>query len=140
MEVRIDHRVDTWLTTLSTDVDLHDVYADCIALIDAVATYGQRLIEPESKPIHSSLYLHELRRTPPSDTAPLADQPPIIRILYAFCRTATGETIALVLVGGDKTELGNNWYPTNIATAHTRLTTQCGIEHLTPLQNTTRRT
>jgi hypothetical protein len=135
MELRLDPHFDTWLTTLSSDEDLLDVYADILALLDALETHGQQLIEPESKPIQTSRFLRELRRTPPSDAAPLADQPPIIRVLYAFCRTATGDTIALVLIGGDKTQLGNAWYPKNIMLAETRLTSRCGVEQLTPLRN-----
>jgi hypothetical protein len=92
MELRLDPQFEQWLTTLSTDNELLDVYADIVALLDALATNGQQLIEPESKPIQTDAYLHELRRTPPSDAAPLADQPPIIRVLYAFCRTTTGQT------------------------------------------------
>jgi hypothetical protein len=135
MELRLDPQFEQWLTTLSTDDELLDVYADILALLDALATNGQQLIEPESKPIQTDAYLHELRRTPPSDAAPLADQPPIIRILYAFCRTTTGTTAALILIGGDKTHLGNNWYPKNIMLAKTRLMSRCSVEQLTPLRN-----
>ena len=135
MEIRYEPGFDLWLNQLAQDEAHHDVYADIAALLSALETYGHDLIEPESKPIAQSRFLHELRRTPPSDAAPFADQPPVIRILYAFCRTSTGETIAVVLFGGDKTDLGNAWYPPSIMNAETRLTSRCGRDKLTPLRN-----
>ena len=89
MEIRYEPGFDLWLDQLAQDEDHQDVYADIVALLSALETYGRELIEPESKPIARSRSLHELRRTPPSSAAPFADQPPVIRILYAFCRTAT---------------------------------------------------
>jgi hypothetical protein len=55
--------------------------------------------------------MHALRRTPPSATTPYADRPPVLRVLYAYCRRPSGELVAVVLIGGDKTDLGNRWYP-----------------------------
>ena len=39
-------------------------------------------------------------------------------------RSAGGE-VAVALVGGDKTSLGNNWYPPHIAEAQSRLDQYC---------------
>lgn len=59
----------------------------------------------------------------------------MLRILYVFCKTITGQTIAIILHGGDKTATGNDWYPKNIMLAETRLASITGTEKLTPLRN-----
>jgi len=41
------------------------------------------------------------------------------------CRSADGPEIAVVLLGGDKTALGNSWYPTNLGEAEHRLDQYC---------------
>jgi hypothetical protein len=133
MEVELYPDVDLWLAQVQLfDVD---VYVEVVALIDAVRSLGRSLGDPESHPVVTSKHdMHALRRTPPSATAPYADRPPVIRILYAFCRrTIQGETIAVVLIGGDKTVEGNRWYPPNIAEAERRLLIYSGQHKLTPL-------
>jgi hypothetical protein len=45
----------------------------------------------------------------------------VLRILYGYARDASGSEVAVVLLGGDKTALGNTWYPTNINEAEARL-------------------
>lgn len=133
MEVVLYPDVDRWLTRVE-QFDL-DVYAEIVALIDALGTYGRDLGDPESHPAVTSTFdMHALRRTPPSTTAPYADGPPVIRVLYAYCRRPSGDQVAVVLVGGDKTELGNRWYPPNIAEAQRRLLIYAGQHHLTPLR------
>ena len=133
MEVVLYPDVDRWLTRVA-QFDL-DVYAEIVALIDALQTYGRHLGDPESHPAVTSPFdMHALRRTPPSATTPYADGPPVIRILYAFCRRRSGDQVALVLLGGDKTELGNRWYPPNIAEAQRRLLIHAGQHRLTPLR------
>lgn len=112
-----------------------DVHTDVFMLIEAVRIYGRLLSDPESHPVVTSQFdLHALRRTPPSVAAPSAFGPPVLRILYAFCRTVEGEIVAAVLIGGDKTELGNRWYPTNLAEAERRLLVLCGQRRLVPLK------
>lgn len=49
-----------------------------------------------------------------------ATGPPVYRIIYGYC-TRHGTDVAVVLTGGDKTTLGNHWYPPNIAESQTRL-------------------
>ena len=75
--------------------------------------------------------LHALRRTPPTDSTPYATSPPVLRILYAICRTADGPEVAIVLLGGDKTALGNAWYRTNFGEAEHRLDQYCRHETTT---------
>ncbi len=45
----------------------------------------------------------------------------MLRILSAHCVDLAGEDSAVVLIGGDKTSLGNLWYPPKIAEAEQRL-------------------
>lgn len=97
------------------------------ALIDALGRHGRDLGDPESHPVvTSTLGLRALRRTPPTNVTPHAERPPVIRILYGFVRPATGEVRAVLLLGGDKTQLGNRWYPANLAEAERRLTVLAG--------------
>lgn len=133
MEVLLHPDLDRWLTKVE-QYDL-DVFAEVLALIDALQSLGRDLGDPESHPAVTSKYdMHALRRTPPSAAAPFADRPPVIRILYAFSRRASGEPAAIVLVGGDKTDLGNRWYPPNIVEAERRLLIYAGQHNLTLLR------
>lgn len=92
--------------------------AGLMALLEA---YGFELGEPEAKPIAlSSMGLWELRRCPPTLVTPDADEPPVIRVLYGFVATGEGHR-AVLLFGGDKTQLGDAWYPPAIAQAERRL-------------------
>jgi hypothetical protein len=133
MEVFVYPAFVIWLDELlEADVDVH---VDVLMLIEALRIYGRGLSDPESHPVVTSQFdLHALRRTPPSIAAPLATGPPVLRVLYAFCRTADGEVAAVVLIGGDKTELGNRWYPSNLAEAERRLTIFCGQRRFTPIK------
>ena len=133
MEVVLYPDVDRWLTRVE-HFDL-DVFAEILALIEALQSFGRDLGDPESHPAVTSQFdMHALRRTPPSATVPYADRPPVIRVLYAFCRRPSGDQVGVVLLGGDKTELANRWYPPNIAEAERRLLTYAGQHHLTPLR------
>ena len=65
-----------------------DVYAEILALVDAIRRFGRELTDPESHPVVTSKFdMHALRRTPPNDTAPFADSPPVIRILTRSAET-----------------------------------------------------
>lgn len=46
----------------------------------------------------------------------------MIRVLYGFVAPVRGELRAVLLLGGDKTALGDRWYPTDLAEAERRLT------------------
>lgn len=131
MDVVVYPAFSTWLDQLlEADPDVH---VDVVMLIEALRIYGRALSDPESHPVVTSRFdLHALRRTPPSVAAPSATGPPVLRVLYAFCRTSEGEIIAAILIGGDKTELGNRWYPSNLAEAERRLTILCGQRRFTP--------
>ncbi len=110
-----------WFEEL-VDVDF-EVAGEIQALIDAVALHGRDLGDPESHPVVTSrLGLRALRRTPPTSVTPYAQGPPVIRVLYGFVAPVQREVRPVLLLGGDKTALGNRWYPTNLAEAERRLT------------------
>jgi len=60
--------------------------------------------------------------------------PPVLRIIYGYCRSGGGGDVAVVLVGGDKTTLGSLWNPPHIAEAEIRLAQYCRQHpELTPI-------
>lgn len=123
MDIRYHPLFERWLADLAeTD---EEIFGEVMALLTALETHGRDLDNEqheESHPVVTSRYdMHALRRTPPSEAAPYADRPPVLRILYAICRTANRGEVAVVLLGGDKTALGNNWYPANLTEAEARL-------------------
>ena len=92
------------------------------SLIDALERHGTQLGQPEAGPIAgSNLKLRALRRSPPTATTPYAEGPPFLRMLYGFVDKGEGETAAVILLGGDKTVTGNDWYPLNIVEAERRM-------------------
>ena len=154
--MNVDHhpRFDTWLNSQSADLDL---YGELIALITALEDLGAELLSgyDECHPVVTSPYLYALRRTPPTTTTPYATNPPVIRMLFglvvptnndtsndagndASSDASSGET-AVMVVGGDKTTLGNLWYPPHIAEAHQRLREYALRTNTTPLKVRTQR-
>ena len=122
MEIRYHPAADGWLRKIASDTEWAEVFGELMALIGALERYGRSLEGEETSPIVSSKYdMHELRRTPPSATLPYADEPPVIRILYAFCRRRGDNPIAVILLGGDKSDRPEDWYRSNVAVAERRL-------------------
>lgn len=123
MDLHYHPLFNRWLSEVA-EVD-EEVFGQVMALLTALEVHGRDLDDErreESHPVVTSRYdMHALRRTPPSEAAPYADGPPVIRILYAFCQTTDRGEVAIVLLGGDKTTLGNSWYPANLAEAEARL-------------------
>ncbi len=107
--------MQAWLEDLSKQCEMTDrldIFGEVMALISVLEEEGTELGDPESHPVVTSKYwMHALRRTPPSTSTPLATGPPILRLLYCYCEDENGQTIALLVVGGNKTNLGNSWYP-----------------------------
>ena len=58
----------------------------------------------------SRFELFALRRTPPTVYTPYADSPPVLRIPYVWFDVGDGGEVAVVMLVGDKTQLGNGWY------------------------------
>lgn len=136
MEVRYHPLFERWLTALSQGDE--DIFGEVMALLTALEVHGRELDDEtreESHPVVTSRFdMHALRRTPSSEAAPYADTPPILRILYAICRVTAGSEVAVVLFGGDKTALGNNWYPAKLVEAEYRLQQFCQqYPSLTPI-------
>ena len=126
VEVRHHPLFSTWLKELASDGQLQDVFGEVMALINALEKYGRELEGDESHPVTSTHYdLHALRRTPPTDTTPYAAGPPVLRLLYGYVRHHSGPDTAVLAVGGDKTRLGNDWYPANITQAEVRIDQWC---------------
>lgn len=128
MEVVYHPHFLAWFEKL-VDVDI-GVAGEIQALIDALGAHGRDLGDPESHPVVTSrLGLRALRRTPPTTVTPYAEGPPVIRVLYGLVAPDRGDVRAVLLLGGDKTALGNRWYPTNLAEAERRLTIVAGRQH-----------
>lgn len=127
MEVRYHPLFERWLVELA-EAD-EEIFGEVMALLTALEDHGRDLDDEsreESHPIVTSRYdLHALRRTPPSEAAPYADAPPVLRIIYGVCRADAGLESALILLGGDKTTLGSGWYAPNLAQAEQRLEQYC---------------
>lgn len=101
------------------------VIEDVAALLTALGRYGRTLgLEESRRIVSSSVDMHELRRTPPSDTLPDAVTPPVVRVLYAFAIGDGGE-VAIVLHGGDKSGRGNDWYDDFVPLAEDRYRSFC---------------
>lgn len=117
-----------WFTQLlETD---EDTAADVMALLTALEEHGTALGDPESHPVATSdCKLRTLRRTPPTIVTPYATEPPVLRVLYGFAASPEGGMKAVVLFAGDKTEMGNQWYPVAVAEAERRLIDLCGRRH-----------
>ena len=105
---------------LCADEDQLEVAGEITALLDALERHGHDIEgETAGDPSHpiviSRLRTFALRRTPPTNYTPYADRPPVIRIAYVwFIDTSTNEEFAVVMLIGDKTKLGNNWYPSKV--------------------------
>jgi len=127
VEVRYHPLFERWLVELA-EAD-EEVFGEVMALLTALEIHGRDLDDEdreESHPVMTSRYdMHALRRTPPSEAAPFAERPPVLRILYAICRKAPDNEVAVVLIGGDKTALGNYWYPAHVNEAEARLDNYC---------------
>ena len=125
MELAYHPLFTTWLEEVAEETPT--IAAEIQALIDSLEAYGFDLGDPESHPVVTSrLGLRALRRTPPTPTTPDANDPPVLRILYGFVRPPRSQIRAVLLIGGDKTELGSRWYPPAVAEAERRLTILAG--------------
>ena len=127
VEVRYHPLFERWLAELA-DAD-EEIFGEVMALLTALEEHGRDLDDErreESHPVVTSRYdMHALRRTPPTESTPYADAPPVLRIFYAVCRVDRGSEVAVILLGGDKTELGNLWYTANLNEAEHRLDQYC---------------
>lgn len=93
-----------------------DLLGDVVALVGALEEHGHHIEGYQdgdaSHPIVTSRFeLFALRRTPPTIYTPYAASPPVLRIPYVWFDVEDGGEVAVVMLVGDKTKLGNEWYP-----------------------------
>ena len=96
-----------------------ELFGEVMALLRALEDYGHDIegYQPEdaSHPIVISRFqMFALRRTPPTVHTPYADAPPVLRIPYVWFDRPDGSEVAVVMLIGDKTERGNDWYPSAV--------------------------
>jgi len=131
VDVVLHPSFSSWLQSLLGEdtgdgLDWWEACADITALLKALEIYGRNLGDPECHEVVSTRFdMGALRRTPPTSTTPYAVGPPVLRILFAFVVDDEGEEAAVVLIGGDKTELGHRWYPPHVTRAEERLEQWC---------------
>lgn len=133
MDVLFHPDFDRWLNRLADTVPA--THGEVLALIEALRQHGTELADPYShRVVIATYWIRALRRTPATPVTPEATGPPIIRILYAICHRGS-ELVAVVLFGGDKTDLQSRWYPPHVRTAEERLIRYCGMKNLRPCPN-----
>jgi hypothetical protein len=96
-----------------------ELFAEVTALVSALEEYGHGIEEDNHHPdaishpiVTSRFHTFALRRTPPTKVTPYAERPPVLRIPYVwFNDSESGDEVAVVMLAGDKTALGNDWYP-----------------------------
>lgn len=94
---------------------LMEVFGEVSALLRALEDFGHDIEgdrpDDASHPVVSSRYeLYTLRRTPPTRFTPYASDRPVMRIAYVWGKEADGSEAAVVMLMGDKSDLGNTWY------------------------------
>ena len=95
---------------------LANLFGEISALLRALEDFGHQIEgEQPGDPSHpiviSRFKTFALRRTPPTNYTPYASTPPVIRIPYVWFDQDDGNELAVVMLAGDKAELGNAWYP-----------------------------
>jgi hypothetical protein len=111
---------------LCNDLDALEVAGEVSALTNALEEHGHDIEgeapdDPSHPVVTSRFQMFALRRTPPSVYTPYADSPPVIRIPYVWFTGERGEELAVLMVMGDKTALGNLWYPKTVSEIEGRL-------------------
>lgn len=127
MEVRYHPLFERWLTELA-DAD-EEVFGEVMALLSALEVHGRGLddeTQEESHPVVTAR--HDMRMRSAARRPPKRLHSPRNHRCcecYAYCTDGAGEEIAVALLGGDKTRLGNLWYPPNVIEAGNRLDQYC---------------
>ncbi len=100
----------------ATSEELMGLFGEISALLLALENFGHGIegeqSDDASHPIVTSRYqTFALRRTPPTKFTPYAESKPVLRIPYVWFQGPGGEELAVVMLVGDKSDLGNAWYP-----------------------------
>lgn len=103
-------------TKAESDNWLMELLGEVMALLRALEDHDHDIegYQPEdaSHPIVTSRFrTFALRRTPPTVHTPYAEGPPILRIPYVWFDRPDGSEVAVVMLIGDKTQRGRDWYP-----------------------------
>jgi len=107
------------ITELCEKPEAMETAGEVMALLGALEEHGRDLEgEASDDPSHpivvSRYHMFALRRTPPTAYTPYADAPPVIRIPYVWFVDADGQEFAVVMLMGDKTRLGSDWYQAQV--------------------------
>lgn len=100
----------------SDSAELSELFGEVSARLLALEDFGHSIegeqSDDASHPIVASRYQTvALRRTPPTTFTPYAESRPVLRIAYVWFQGPGGEELAVVMLAGDKSDLGNAWYP-----------------------------
>lgn len=123
MELRYHPLFERCLAALAEGDE--EIFGEVMALLTALEIHGRELDDEQCEESHP---LSPLGSTCMRSGAPhLRKQRPTQR--HRPCsasstrsaRLPPGDEVAVALLGGDKTVLGNNWYPANLAEAEHRL-------------------
>ena len=92
-----------------------EVFGEVSALLRALEDFGHDIEGEQSddashRVVSSRYELFTLRRTPPTTFTPYAVGRPVIRVAYVWCEEADGAEAAVLMLMGDKADLGNTWY------------------------------
>ena len=106
--------------------DSYDVAAEIAAPVDILndkghAIEGEDPGDPSHPIVISRFQMFALRRTPPTSATPYATGPPVLRIPYVWFDAPNATEVAVVMMIGDKTALGNRWYPHTVTRIESQL-------------------
>lgn len=95
---------------------LWDVFTEVWTLLSALEKHGHDIEGYQSdaasrRIVTSRFEMFALRRTPPTVHTPYAEHPPVLRMPYVWFDVENGGEAAVVMLIGNKTHLGNAWYP-----------------------------
>ena len=111
-----DQQLDELEAISAAEDYLWEWLAEVVALLRALQDHGHEIEgaghgDPSHPIVTSRFEMYALRRTPPTVYTPYANSPPILRIPYVWFDVAGGDEVAVVMLVGDKTRLGNACTP-----------------------------
>ena len=128
-------RIKELAALATTNSEMAELFGEIMALVNALSEYGHEIEgyetdTPSHRIVTSRYKAFALRRTPPTTITPLATEPPAIRIPYVwFTDINTEKEIPYIMLVGDKTNLGNDWYPGVVNLIETKLIKQIETQY-----------